>query len=64
MVSEQQTRKVKQELRTAGFIPARTVGSPTWWQHGSGRGVAVPDGHKVISPGVYRSIVKAMKEVQ
>lgn len=50
MVSEQLTRKVQKELRETGFQPVRTS--------------AVPDGHKTISPGVYRKIMKAMKEAQ
>jgi hypothetical protein len=26
--------------------------------------ITVPDGHRTISPGVYRNIVKAMKEAR
>ncbi|MDM8084178.1 type II toxin-antitoxin system HicA family toxin [Cellulomonas cellasea] len=61
MIAEQPTRKVSRELRAAGFEPIRTVGSHTWWQHPGGVGVAVPDGHRTISPGVYRKILKAME---
>ena len=64
MVSEQPTRKVVKELRKAGFTRDRTVGSHSWWKHPSGVGVAVPDGHRTISPGVYRAVLKAMKEAQ
>ncbi|WP_203754710.1 type II toxin-antitoxin system HicA family toxin [Cellulomonas chitinilytica] len=64
MIAEQPTRKVQRELRDAGFAPVRTVGSHTWWEHSSGIGVAVPDGHRTISPGVYRKIAKAIKEAQ
>jgi predicted RNA binding protein YcfA (HicA-like mRNA interferase family) len=61
VVSEQSTRKMVQLLRKAGFQPVRTVGSHTWWQKGS-VGVAVPDGHKTISPGVVRKIHRAIEE--
>lgn len=64
MVKEQPTRKVQRELRDAGFTPVRTVGSHTWWAHPSGVGVSVPDGHRIITPGVYRKILKAMKEAK
>lgn len=62
MVSEQPTRKVQRELRDAGWTPIRTVGSHTTWQSPDGRKVTVPDGHRTISAGVYRQILKAMKE--
>jgi len=61
MVSEQPTRKVVRMLRDAGFEPSRTVGSHTWWAKGS-VGVPVPDGHRTISPGVYRKVLKAIEE--
>lgn len=64
MVSEQPTRKVQKELKSAGFVPVRTAGSHTWWEHLAGVGVSVPDGHKTISPGVYRKILKAIKEAK
>ena len=62
MVSSQPTRKVLQELRSAGFAADRTAGSHTWWKHPSGVAVTVPDGHRTISPGVYRKIVKAIED--
>jgi predicted RNA binding protein YcfA (HicA-like mRNA interferase family) len=49
------------ELRDAGFVPLRTTGSHTWWEK-NGRGIAVPDGHRMISPGVVRQIRKAIEE--
>ena len=61
MVSSQPTRKVVKELKQAGFTEDRTVGSHTWWKHPSGIAVAVPDGHREISPGVYRKILIAIK---
>lgn len=64
MVAEQSTRKVIKELRQAGFEPDRTRGSHTVWVHPDGRRASVPDGHRTISPGVYRQILKAMKGEQ
>jgi predicted RNA binding protein YcfA (HicA-like mRNA interferase family) len=62
MVSSQPTRKVLKELGDAGFSAGRTVGSHTQWKHPSGASVSVPDGHKQISPGVYRKVLKAIKD--
>lgn len=65
MVADQPTRKVQKELRGAGFSPLRTVGSHTMWVSADGSvKITVPDGHRTISPGVYRNIVKAMKEAR
>jgi predicted RNA binding protein YcfA (HicA-like mRNA interferase family) len=60
VVSDQATPKVLRELRAAGFAPDRTAGSHTWWKHPSGIAVAVPDGHRTVSPGVYRKILAAI----
>jgi predicted RNA binding protein YcfA (HicA-like mRNA interferase family) len=63
MVKEQATRAVVKELRAAGFTPDRTVGSHTMWVSEDGKvHVSVPDGHRAISPGVYRKVLKALKE--
>ncbi|WP_182349310.1 type II toxin-antitoxin system HicA family toxin [Tomitella gaofuii] len=62
MVSEQPTRKVIKELRAAGFTPNRTKGSHTTWISTNGTRAFLPDGHRTVSPGVYRSILKAIKE--
>ncbi|MEP6480004.1 MAG: type II toxin-antitoxin system HicA family toxin [Rhodoglobus sp.] len=62
MVSEQPTRIVVKLLRSAGWQPVRTEGSHTVWRAPTGRTVSVTDGHRTISPGVYRSIVKAIEE--
>lgn len=62
MVSEQPTRKVVKALRNAGWVALRTVGSHTTWQGPNGTTFALPDGHGTISPGVYRNLLKAMKE--
>lgn len=64
MVSEQPTKKVLRELRDAGFAPARSAGSHTMWKHPSGVRVTVPDGRRKISPGVYRKVLKALKEAE
>lgn len=64
MVSDQPTRKVVKELRAAGFSPARTVGSHTFWTHPSGTRVSVPDGHRTVSPGMYRKVLAAIAAVQ
>jgi len=60
MVSEQSTRHVVAELRAAGFAPLRSRGSHTLWVHPGGEAVVVPDGHRRISPGVYRRILQAV----
>jgi predicted RNA binding protein YcfA (HicA-like mRNA interferase family) len=64
MVSDEPTRKILKELREAGFSPTRKRGSHTWWQHQSGKGVSVPDGHRKISPGLVREIRKAIEEAR
>lgn len=62
VVSTQPTRMVLKELRRAGFVPDRTVGSHTTWKGPSGRSVTVPDGHREISPGVYRKVKQAIQD--
>lgn len=62
MVSEQPTRKVTKMLRNAGWVAVRTVGSHTIWEGPNGTTFSLPDGHSTISPGVYRNLLKAMKE--
>lgn len=63
MIAEQPTRKVQKELRDAGFHPDRTKGSHTMWITADGKHqVSVPDGHRTITPGVYRKIQKVIKE--
>ncbi len=62
MVSEQPTRKVVRLLKQSGWQPIRSVGSHTTWE-GPGRTTfTLPDGHKTISPGVYRNLLKALDE--
>jgi predicted RNA binding protein YcfA (HicA-like mRNA interferase family) len=62
MVSEQPTRKVVKDLRSAGWTEGRKVGSHTQWTGSNGTPFSLPDGHRQISPGVYRDLLKAMKE--
>jgi len=49
-------------LRKAGWTPGNTVGSHTKWHAPNGTTFELPDGHRQISPGVYRNLLKAMKE--
>jgi len=62
MVSEQPTRKVVRILRREGWVAVRSVGSHTVWQGPNCRSFTLPDGHRTISPGVYRNLLKAMEE--
>lgn len=62
MVKEQPTRKVIRELRTAGWQAGETMGSHTKWHGPNGTIFSLPDGHREISPGVYRKLRNAMKE--
>ena len=63
MVNAQDTRKVLKMLRKEGFSPLRSgSGSHTIWAHEDGRKITVPDGHRTISAGVYRQILKTVKE--
>ena len=62
MVSDQPTRKVIRLLRSAGWVSGDTVGSHTKWIGPNGTTFSLPDGHRGISPGVYRQLMKAMKE--
>lgn len=62
MVSEQPTRKVIKMLEDAGWQSGGTVGSHTVWKGPNGTTFSLPDGHRTISPGVYRKLLAAMKE--
>lgn len=64
MVSEQPTRKVVKQLKAAGFEPVNAEGSHTRWRHPSGPQVSIPDGHRTISPGVYRQVLAAIKNAE
>lgn len=63
MVSGQPSRKVVKQLKDAGFVAITKVGSHTKWRHPSGAQVTIPDGHRTITPGVYRQVLAALKEV-
>jgi predicted RNA binding protein YcfA (HicA-like mRNA interferase family) len=62
MVSEQPTRKVTRELRDLGWKAGESVGSHTKWYGPNGTTFSLPDGHRMISPGVYRKLLAAMEE--
>lgn len=61
MIAEQPTKKIQKLLKDAGFTPARTVGSHTFWQGPNGVAASLPDGHRTISPGVVRKVHKAIE---
>lgn len=60
---QQPTRRVLQELKDAGFVAVRTQGSHTVYRKGA-VSITVPDGHRTISPGVYRKILKKIEEAK
>jgi predicted RNA binding protein YcfA (HicA-like mRNA interferase family) len=62
MVSEQSTRSVLRMLRAANWTAGETVGSHTKWTGPNGTSFSLPDGHRQVSPGVYRNLLKAMRE--
>lgn len=62
MAKEESTRSVTKRLRAAGFTRTSTDGRHSRWTHPGGVWVAVPDSHRVISPGVVRKIDQAIKE--
>jgi predicted RNA binding protein YcfA (HicA-like mRNA interferase family) len=62
MIAEEPSRKIKKRLRDAGFVPERTQGSHTFWVGPNGAAVAVPDGHRTISPGVVRKVNNAIAD--
>ncbi|WP_223691091.1 type II toxin-antitoxin system HicA family toxin [Leifsonia poae] len=62
MVSEEPTRTLVKRLKDAGFVADRTVGSHTTYINGT-VSITVPDGHKIISPGIVRQVNKAIQKV-
>ncbi|WP_199856909.1 type II toxin-antitoxin system HicA family toxin [Nocardia suismassiliense] len=62
MIAEQPTRKVLKGLKAEGWSRLRDgAGSHTIYGCRTGKhDVSVPDGHKSISPGVVRTISKAV----
>ncbi|MEU5404437.1 type II toxin-antitoxin system HicA family toxin [Nocardia asteroides] len=62
MIAEQPTRKVLQALKKEGWSKLRGgAGSHSIYGCRSGKhDVSVPDGHRTVSPGVVRTIFKAV----
>lgn len=61
MVVAQDTRCVVKLLRKAGWKPIRHAGSHTTWESPTGVKFTLADGHKTISAGVYRELLKVME---
>lgn len=61
MISPAPTREIIKQLKTAGFTTRNGKGSHTVWicPHGN-YSIAVPTGHKQISPGVRSQINNAV----
>lgn len=65
MVSEQPTRKVVKAFKDAGWRQVRTEGSHSLYECSCDRHTfALPDGHRMISPGVVRKAGKALAECE
>jgi predicted RNA binding protein YcfA (HicA-like mRNA interferase family) len=65
MVSEEPTRKMLKELRTAGWTEKRNDGRHALYGCPCGsHSVAVPASHRTISPGVVRKIRQAIASCQ
>jgi len=64
MAADQPTRDVVKMLRKAGWTRVRSVGSHTTWIGPHGTLFSLADGHRTISPGVYRQLLKAMEDDQ
>lgn len=65
MVTEQPTRKMIKEFRSAGWIALRTDGSHTVYSCPCGKHqFLLPDGHRTISPGVVRKARKIITECE
>ena len=48
-------------MRAKGWSPRRTSGSHTNWRCPSAQhSVSVPDGHRMISPGVLRKVLRTL----
>ncbi len=61
MVAEESSRKIVKEFKTAKWSALRTDGSHTMYGCPSGQhGFVLPDGHKMISPGVVRKARSAI----
>ncbi|WP_375163593.1 type II toxin-antitoxin system HicA family toxin [Herbiconiux moechotypicola] len=62
VVTEQPTRRVRALLRRSGWIIVTSSGSHTKWRGPGGTSFTIPDGHRTISPGVYRRLLAAIEE--
>jgi predicted RNA binding protein YcfA (HicA-like mRNA interferase family) len=63
MVSEQPTRKVVKAFKDAGWKRIRTEGSHGVYECSCGQHkFTLPDGHREISPGVFRKASKVLAE--
>jgi predicted RNA binding protein YcfA (HicA-like mRNA interferase family) len=62
VVKEEPTRSVTKRLKEAGFERTSTDGRHSKWTHPSGAWVAVPDSHRMISPGVVRKVNNAIDD--
>lgn len=63
MFTDQSTRKVVEELESAGFAALRGVGSHTVWESENGKvHVNVPDNRRTVSSGGYRKMIEAIEE--
>jgi predicted RNA binding protein YcfA (HicA-like mRNA interferase family) len=62
VVSEEPTRKLVKRLKKAGFVRTEASGSHGRWQHPSGPLVFVPDGKRIISPGLVRDVNQAIAQ--
>lgn len=63
MLTDHYTRKVVEELESAGFAALRTDGSHTVWVSENGKvHVNVPGDRRTVSPGGYRKMLEAIEE--
>jgi predicted RNA binding protein YcfA (HicA-like mRNA interferase family) len=62
MAKEMKSVEVVRVLKHAGWVPVRMKGSHQMWQSPTGRKIAVPVGHKIISAGVVQQVMKAIEE--
>lgn len=61
VIAEEPTRKVIKMMTQQQWRRLRTVGSHSMWVCSTGtHQVSIPDGHRMISPGVLRNINNAV----
>ncbi|CAB4871536.1 MAG: addiction module toxin, HicA family [Actinobacteria bacterium] len=56
------TRRAVALLKRNGWVILRTRGSHTVWKSRRGALFTLPDGHREISPGVVRNLMKIVEE--